>query len=114
MSVKDTYTSNSNWLKAEDLKGMKVPLKIIEVNQEDPFKKGVLQIALTFEGKGKKLLLNKINANSIAESNGDDENTWVGKIIKVYPTTTDYDGKMVDCIRVEVEKPEAVGGDVPF
>ncbi len=114
MSVKNTYKSNSNFLKAEDLKGLKIRCIISATECDDFFKEGKENIALTFQGKEKKLLLNKTNANAIASSYGDEETEWVDKEILMFPSTTEYNGKTVPCIRVMIDKPEAKDEDIAF
>ncbi len=61
--------------------------------------------ALFFRGKEKAFLLNRTNFNTIADVLGaDDTDDWEGQSITLYPTETDYAGKMVDCIRVRRKK----------
>jgi len=60
-----------------------------------------------FDGKEKGLVLNKTNAQLIAEQHGQDLASWKGREISIYPTTTDFGGERVECIRVEQYVPEA-------
>lgn len=62
---------------------------------------------LYFVGKTKGLVMNKTNASTIAEAYGDDTDQWVNQPLTIYPTTTDYAGKRVACIRVEVPRQAA-------
>ncbi len=50
-------------------------------------------------------LLNKVNAKIIAQLYGKRPAEWVGKWIQLYPTTTELQGEIVDCIRVRNEVP---------
>lgn len=52
-------------------------------------------------------LLNKTNAKTIAQLYGKRPLDWVGKWIHLYPTTTERQGEMVDCIRVSNQEPGA-------
>lgn len=61
---------------------------------------------VTFAGESKKLALNKTNGKTIAALYGKDTDRWVGELITIYPTTTEFGGKTVDCIRVRPERPE--------
>ncbi len=55
-----------------------------------------------FRGKDRALVCNKTNAASIAELLGDDEmDNWGGYRICLVPAKTDFQGKRVDCIRID-------------
>jgi len=47
------------------------------------------------------MILNVTNGHSIGDVYGDTDN-WPGKVIQVYPTTTDMDGGRVACIRIRI------------
>ena len=51
------------------------------------------------------LLLNKTNAKTIAQLYGNRPTAWAGKLITLYPTTTEAFGKTEDCIRIRNEEP---------
>lgn len=51
------------------------------------------------------LLLNKTNAKTIAQLYGRRPANWVGKLIALYPSTTEAFGETVDCIRVRNQIP---------
>lgn len=53
-----------------------------------------------FAGKKKPLALNATNCKTIAAMYGNNTDDWIGKRITIYPTTTEFSGKTVDCIRV--------------
>lgn len=59
---------------------------------------------LTFSDTKKKLVLNKTNAKTIAALYGNDTNTWIGKPITLYPTTTAFGRNTVDCVRIRERK----------
>ena len=119
MNVNDVYTSGGTFLRAEDLQGKTIPLTIAGIGTHT-FNEGhsneKTQIVLSFEGKEKKLGLNVTNAKVLAALLGDDTDGWIGKQIKLYPTTTDYAGEQVACIRVVQEAPPEAGefDDIPF
>lgn len=98
MRVSEAFPSK--FLKAEDLRGRKVEVKIKNVEMEkigDDYKP-----VLYFSGKDKSLTLNKVNSLTIAKIIGTDEmDEWIGKKIVLKPDITTYQGKPVDCIRVE-------------
>ena len=60
-------------------------------------------------GKGEDvplpLALNKTNAKTVAGLYGNDPRKWVGRLIALYPTTTEVGGRTEDCIRIRNEDP---------
>ena len=114
MKVSEYYKTESAWLKAADLGGKKVALTIDSV-EEVTFKGDERpKLAIKFRGKDKGMVLNKTNAQVIISMHGDDTDSWVGKEIKIFPTTTTFGEDVVDCIRVEQHVEEAFDDDVPF
>ena len=118
MNINEVYTSSSNFLRADDLQGKTVSLRVADVGQHI-FNKGEkdekTQIVLSFDGKEKKLGLNVTNAKTIGDLLGPETDNWMGKEIKIYPTTTDFAGEQVACIRVVVpQPPEAEFDSIPF
>jgi hypothetical protein len=61
---------------------------------------------LKFVGKEKKLAINKTNGKTIASLYGTDADSWAGQWITLYPTTTEFGGETVDCIRVRPHVPQ--------
>ena len=114
MHINDIYGS-SEWLRAADLQGRKVKVRIIdwdtvELKRPD---RNVTQIALTFAGKGKRLGLNITNARMVASMLGDDPDQWLQQDIVLYPSKTpNASGQIVDCIRIEYHEPEPVAKPV--
>jgi hypothetical protein len=94
-------------MKADDLKGRTAKYTIVdctaEVVGEDK------RLVLAFSDNDRPLVLNKTNANSLAELYGPETSEWEGKAIKLVPSTTSFQGKMVKCIRIS---PEQVANDV--
>lgn len=99
IDVDDIYGTASA-LKAEDLKGHAVKVKIsgFEVKEFQ----GKQKIVLKFEGKEKTFVANKTNANIIKAAFGKNPEGWLGKNIELYPDKTMFQTKLVDCIRVRV------------
>lgn len=94
------------YLKAADLAGKRVGVVIERVEMEDIG--GETKPILHFRGKERGLVLNKTNANSISMILGTDEtDNWPGKRVTLYPSKTDFQGKRVDCIRVDSPQPGA-------
>ena len=116
-NVNDIYGASST-LKAEDLKGRahKVVIEstdIVEFKENGAVKK---KLVLRLRDKQKGLVLNKTNSKIIAKFYGEDFEKWGGKSIEIFPTQTEFNSQLVDCIRVRVEAPAAEGfsNDIPF
>ena len=113
MSIKDIYPNQGgDWLKASDLNGRTHNLVIegSSVTELD----GEQKLLLNFENREKLLLLNKTNARAIANAYGDDEESWIGKQITLYPTVCLFNGDPnTPCIRVRTEE-EMAGDDDDF
>lgn len=111
-NVDEIYQSDSKWLTANDLKGKEIKVtvdgsKVEEVGDTH-------KLCVYFKGKEKGLALNKTNARMIAETYGRDSEDWTGKEIVLYPTKTEFQGKLVDCIRVRIPTEEALSDSIPF
>lgn len=94
----------SNYLKAADLQGRRALVTISHVTMEDigDDHKPVLY----FAGKEKGMVLNRTNANAIAEITGGEETeAWTGKAIVLFSTKVDFQGRRVDAIRVDRPAP---------
>lgn len=106
-------TAFGSFLKFEDLQGKTVRLTIDEVVTEeingDHGKEK--KLVAKFAGKDKGLILNRTNADSIAEiAQSEDTDDWAGHQVVLYPDKTKFGGKTVDCIRVrapQTQKPVA-------
>ena len=101
----------SKWLKASDLKGRTVRVKISHVQSEEV---GGDQLpVIYFLGAQKGIVLNKTNSNSISDAYGFETDNWGGKEMEVFPSTTDYQGRIVECVRMRpVIMPSVASGEV--
>lgn len=94
----------SKYLKAADFQGKTVEKIISEVDSDDlrmVDNSKVKKFIVHFENTEKMLVLNRTNAYKIAEILDErDAAKWIGRTIKLYPTTCSCFGKTVDCIRV--------------
>lgn len=89
----------SDYLKAADLQGRPAPVTISHVSMENVGGSDHKPV-LYFHGKQRGLVLNKTNANIIASVHGEETDSWAGKRIELYPTQVEFQGKMVEAIRV--------------
>jgi hypothetical protein len=64
---------------------------------------------IKFVGKDKKLAVNKTNGKTIAKLYGKNTDDWEGQWITIYPTTTEFGGETMDCIRVKPVAPQPRG-----
>lgn len=130
MNLDDVYGSGE-WLKAADLGGRQVVVKIEKISTttfEDKRNKTTKQqVVLHFEGKEKKLGLNWTNAKKVADITGS-RNTedWVGYSIMLYPTEVEAFGETTEAIRIRAvpnaQRPapapvvhdDPVDDDIPF
>lgn len=105
MQISDAFPSN--YLKAADLQGRNVTVKIDRVEQE---KIGTdTKLVLYFQGKEKGMVLNKTNANNIAFIYGQETDEWQGAEVTLFEAMVDYQGKTVPAIRVRGPQRKANG-----
>lgn len=91
----------STYLKAADLNGKQVMVRISHVAMEDIG--GEHKPVVYFQGSEKGLVLNKTNSTAITEIAGTEEtDDWAGVRIMLYSTKVDFQGKRVDALRVDV------------
>lgn len=99
--ISDVYPSK--YFTAADLQGQAHAYTIAQadigwVGEGDQARQ---QVMLTFEESDKQLGLNKTNAKAITGLYGDDTDDWIGEQVVLFPTRVDYQGKMVDAVRVD-------------
>ena len=101
----------SNYLKSTDLKGQIVSLKIGNITYETIGSDQ--KLVMYFQGKQKGMVLNKTNAQTIAEAYGSDTDNWIGADINVFSMKVDFQGKLVDGLRVKVPPRRAMQATAP-
>jgi hypothetical protein len=93
----------SRWLKASDLYGKPMTVKIKSVEMAE-LKGGdggkQSKPVVRFHNVEKALVLNGVNFDTIAEIHGDDSDSWTGGEIELFPSKTEMGGKRVDCVRI--------------
>ena len=99
----------SKWLKASDLPAGGADVVIANIVMEEVNAGEAPKYVMHFNGKDKGIVLNKTNGLMIAHSYGVDSDNWIGKPIHLYKEPVQFQGKIVDAIRVRV--PEAAGFD---
>lgn len=96
----------SNYFKAADLGGQTMQVVIESVASEEVGQSKEICPVVYFEGHPKALVLNRTNANVIAAAYGDDSDAWLGAEVVLYATTTTFQGRTVDAIRVRLAPPK--------
>lgn len=97
----------SNYIKASDLQGREVSVVIASAEVEKVGNDR--KLVLHFQGKQKGMICNRTNANRIAHSYGNDTDGWVGKEIVLYSDMVDFQGRMVEAVRVKPPAKRASG-----
>lgn len=102
-------------LGAWDLQGREVTVTIdrVEGGKIGHGKKASRKPILTLRGKKKKFCANVTNCKIIAQLYGKNTDDWLGKLITIYPTTTEMAGETVDCVRVRNGIPRNKAEDPP-
>jgi hypothetical protein len=98
----------SNYVKAADLKGRQLTVKMDRTEYEmigDDKK-----LILYFVGKDKGMVLNKTNANNIASIYGDETEDWHDQEIVLFEAMVDFQGKTVPAIRVKAPPKQKPNG----
>lgn len=99
--------SDGKWLNAEfmKLKGLTRSTLRITGCSKGEYKDGTKHLTLHFYGTDKELGLNKTNLRTVISLYGPGTAGWIGKQVVVYVTQTLYEGKMVDCLRIDMQAP---------
>ena len=85
MDINDIYSSNSQWLKAEDIGNRSVIVKIESVQAVTPPGDNEKQkLEVSFAGSDKALLCNVTNARAIADLYGPDTDLWFGEELELF------------------------------
>jgi hypothetical protein len=90
----------SQFIRALDLQGKEHKLTMSHVEREKIGQD--TKPVLYFIGRERGLVLNKTNAGAIADAYGDESDDWASQPIILFAIKTDFQGKLVDAIRVRV------------
>lgn len=106
MEINDVYPGG-DYLKAADMAKPVIAtikdIKTMDFPSKDKNGNDVMRtkIVLTFDELDKSFVVNKTNANVIAELLGStNTDSWAGQKIKLWKSKTKFGGQMVDCISV--------------
>ena len=96
----------SDYLKVDDLQGRPLTVTITNVSQENVGNNDYKPV-VHFREVQQGLVLNKTNANRIVDALGTDETDhWTGRQITLVPDKTEFQGKIVPCVRVMLQQPQ--------
>jgi len=102
MNINEAFPSK--YLSAADLQGRPATVRMGDVTREILDREE--KLILSLQGKKKTMVLNKTNAMKIAEIHGPETNDWYDKVIEIYSSEVDFQGKSVDAIRVRAARTE--------
>ncbi len=114
MRISEAYPSK--YFKAADLDGQDRTVTIRACVQEELGQGSEMEVkpVLYFSGGQKGLVLNKTNAQAIAEDYGDDTEAWTGRDIVLFVQKVTFQGKLTPAIRVRIQNaPQTVVPDAP-
>lgn len=96
----------SKWMRANDLRDEPGTFTVdrVEVGEVGQGAEKKAQLIVTFQEFEKPLGLNKTNAGAISDVYGKDTDDWIGEKVVLFPTQVDYQGSLVDAIRVNKKK----------
>src|SRR4051794_3178372 len=107
----------SKYFRAEDIEGEDDrKLRIKNVTAEGFDREGAKErkLVLWFSNDDRGLVLNKTNNRTLRGAFGDNTDDWIGKVVIVFTTVTDFRGKMTPGLRVRIPPPkEAAAGTKP-
>lgn len=123
MLLASTY-DQSKYFKADDLKkDVKLRIRMVTEELVGNGSKQEKKLVVWFTNSTKGLVLNKVNNRALRGPFGDDVAGWEGKLIVLFPTETEMQGRLVPCLRVRIPmpvstddqtvKPAALQDDVP-
>lgn len=105
MDIRKSF--KGKYMKADDFDSPEV-LTMTKVYNERIGQEKEEKPVLYFQGYEQGLVMNATNAATIAKLYGWETKEWGGKEVEIYPTTTDFGGKTVPCLRLR-----AITEDVP-
>lgn len=101
MKVGDLY--GNRYLTAADLGGREpiVVMRAVAVEKVKQGRETEERLVLYFENAERGLMLNKTNALAIASLHGEETDAWLGRRIRLFESSEDYDGKTYRVIRIK-------------
>ena len=110
MNINDFFPSR--FLAASDFNDQPQTLTIrgVEIEKMDD---GTIKPSIWFNEANKPLLANKTNCLVIAKQYGTETDSWTGRPVELFPTTTTYKGETVPCIRCRIPQTVEAAAEPP-
>lgn len=105
MKINEMFSSK--YLKAADLGGKQYTVVVDRVLMEKIVEEEPEKACIYFSGSDKGMVLNKTNALELASVYGEDTDLWVGKPVVLFTQKTQFQGKVVDGLRLRVDAAQA-------
>lgn len=112
MKIDDIMPSTGKYLKAGDLQGRSAQVTIQNVAVET-MRDGSQKPVLYFMGKEKGLTLNVTNKNALVSLYGQETDDWLGKPVILFSMLVDFQGQMVNAIRIRGPEAQAAPQPAP-
>lgn len=100
MNINDSFPSK--YLKASDLGGRQITVKIDRVEIEEVGRDKERRPIIYFVGKQKGMVINKTNANKITQAYGQDTDYWVEQEVILFEAMVEYAGDTVPALRIKI------------
>ena len=104
MQIFDCFPSP--YIKAADLQGQEVSVVVDTIKMEEVGHPKESRPVCYFAGHTKGMVLNVTNSGTIVSMYGENTAEWNGRPITLFPTTTEFGGRTVPCIRVRPAPPQ--------
>jgi hypothetical protein len=104
MNVNEMY--RSDYMKADSLNGQAFCFTITDCSAEKA--EGDERLVLAFFEVSSLMILDRTNTNMLAELYGPETSEWIGKVIKLAPSTTLFLGQVVKYVRICHERCDAI------
>ena len=105
MNVLEMY--RSNYMKSDSLNGQAFCFTITDCSAEK-VGEGEKRLVLAFLEVSSLMILDRTNTNMLAELYGQETSEWIGKVIKLAPSTTLFLGQVVKYVRICHERCDAI------
>ena len=102
MGINMSQAFPTKYLSANDVtdQGITVRIQSVQMEQVDQDTTKPAKPVVYFQGEHRGMVLNVTNNNTIMDMYGADSDGWVGRDIVLFKTAVDFQGRMVNAIRV--------------
>ncbi len=104
MNVHEMY--RSDYMRSDSFNGQAFCFTITDCSAEKA--EGDERLVLAFFEVSSLMILDRTNTNMLAELYGPETSEWIGKVIKLAPSTTLFLGQVVKYVRICHERCDAI------